>query len=151
MISPSTLAPYAHHTLSDAVISELPGHYRGKVRENYDLRNGTRILIATDRVSAFDRNLAVIPLKGQVLRSEEHTSELQSQSHLVCRLLLETKTCKIAARVAASQTVSFAIEGDPIILSSPPLLRRVAVNVYPLRSSPLSYRRWHCQWQRPMS
>src|SRR2546430_5816299 len=24
-------------------------------------------------------------------RSEEHTSELQSQSHLVCRLLLETK------------------------------------------------------------
>src|SRR2546430_11975217 len=25
-------------------------------------------------------------------RSEEHTSELQSQSHLVCRLLLENKT-----------------------------------------------------------
>ncbi|MFL6831477.1 MAG: phosphoribosylaminoimidazolesuccinocarboxamide synthase [Xanthobacteraceae bacterium] len=67
MISPSKLAPYAHHTLPDAVIPELPGHYRGKVRENYDLRNGTRILIATDRVSAFDRNLAVIPLKGQVL------------------------------------------------------------------------------------
>src|SRR2546430_12949542 len=28
---------------------------------------------------------------GDVLRSEEHTSELQSQSNLVCRLLLETK------------------------------------------------------------
>src|SRR2546430_17059098 len=27
-------------------------------------------------------------------RSEEHTSELQSQSNLVCRLLLETKTKK---------------------------------------------------------
>src|SRR2546430_8138988 len=27
----------------------------------------------------------------QVLRSEEHTSELQSQSNLVCRLLLEKK------------------------------------------------------------
>src|SRR2546430_7350726 len=27
----------------------------------------------------------------QVARSEEHTSELQSQSNLVCRLLLETK------------------------------------------------------------
>src|SRR5437660_5811438 len=67
MVSPSTLAPYAHHTLSDAVIPELPGYYRGKVRENYDLRNGARILIATDRVSAFHRNLAVIPLKGQVL------------------------------------------------------------------------------------
>src|SRR5438552_7905743 len=26
-------------------------------------------------------------------RSEEHTSELQSPDHLVCRLLLETKKC----------------------------------------------------------
>src|SRR5438309_5338232 len=35
------------------------------------------------------------PLMGRatkiVLRSEEHTSELQSQFHLVCRLLLEKK------------------------------------------------------------
>src|SRR2546427_491807 len=30
-----------------------------------------------------------------VLRSEEHTSELQSQSNLVCRLLLEKKKKKI--------------------------------------------------------
>src|SRR5689334_23902122 len=28
---------------------------------------------------------------GHALRSEEHTSELQSQFHLVCRLLLEKK------------------------------------------------------------
>src|ERR1041385_9298144 len=37
------------------------------------------------------------PLGGQVtdavtIRSEEHTSELQSRLHLVCRLLLEKKT-----------------------------------------------------------
>src|SRR2546430_3746096 len=30
-------------------------------------------------------------LDGGALRSEEHTSELQSQSNLVCRLLLEKK------------------------------------------------------------
>src|SRR5690348_18049941 len=30
-------------------------------------------------------------------RSEEHTSELQSPVHLVCRLLLEKKNCKIRA------------------------------------------------------
>src|SRR2546430_11171778 len=30
-------------------------------------------------------------LLGKILRSEEHTSELQSQSNLVCRLLLEKK------------------------------------------------------------
>src|SRR6266478_8575124 len=29
-----------------------------------------------------------------LLRSEEHTSELQSQSNLVCRLLLEKKKCR---------------------------------------------------------
>src|SRR2546430_7786260 len=31
-------------------------------------------------------------LSGRVVRSEEHTSELQSQSNLVCRLLLERQT-----------------------------------------------------------
>src|SRR5687768_17804610 len=30
-------------------------------------------------------------LNGQCVRSEEHTSELQSRLHLVCRLLLEKK------------------------------------------------------------
>src|SRR5690554_7529323 len=30
-------------------------------------------------------------LRGAVQRSEEHTSELQSRPHLVCRLLLEKK------------------------------------------------------------
>ena len=37
------------------------------MRDNYDLPDGRRILIATDRLSAFDRNLAAIPFKGQVL------------------------------------------------------------------------------------
>src|SRR5688572_31927573 len=32
---------------------------------------------------------------ARVLRSEEHTSELQSQSNLVCRLLLEKKKLKV--------------------------------------------------------
>src|SRR3712207_7294363 len=32
---------------------------------------------------------------GQALRSEEHTSELQSRQYLVCRLLLEKKNIKI--------------------------------------------------------
>src|SRR3990167_1843577 len=34
---------------------------------------------------------AVLLVKFQYTRSEEHTSELQSQSNLVCRLLLEKK------------------------------------------------------------
>src|SRR2546430_8486065 len=45
---------------------------------------------ATDRISHAERHV----IFGQSLlesRSEEHTSELQSQSNLVCRLLLEKK------------------------------------------------------------
>src|SRR5258708_21154454 len=34
---------------------------------------------------------SVVQLNGRVIRSEEHTSELQSPDHLVCRLLLEKK------------------------------------------------------------
>src|SRR2546422_7836821 len=33
--------------------------------------------------------------EGMVVRSEEHTSELQSRLHLVCRLLLEKKKKKV--------------------------------------------------------
>ena len=53
--------------LEDAVIPELPNYYRGKVRDNYDLPGGERIIISSDRISAFDRILACIPWKGQVL------------------------------------------------------------------------------------
>ena len=53
--------------LDDATIAELPNHYRGKVRDNYDLPDGRRVIIATDRLSAFDRILCAVPDKGQVL------------------------------------------------------------------------------------
>ena len=39
---------------------------RGKVRDSYR-RNGRRILVVTDRISAFDCVLGTIPFKGQVL------------------------------------------------------------------------------------
>src|SRR5688572_31680899 len=39
-------------------------------------------------------NWASDPENPQAIRSEEHTSELQSQSNLVCRLLLEKKKKK---------------------------------------------------------
>lgn len=54
-------------TLPQARIPELPSPYFGKVRDCYDLLDGTRLLISSDRISAFDRILAVIPWKGQVL------------------------------------------------------------------------------------
>lgn len=58
--------------LDHARIPELPNPYFGKVRDCYDLPAtatdpARRILIASDRISAFDRILACIPFKGQVL------------------------------------------------------------------------------------
>src|SRR2546422_1733716 len=41
-------------------------------------------------------------LAAQTLRSEEHTSELQSRLHLVCRLLLEKKKKKQDRQLAVS-------------------------------------------------
>jgi phosphoribosylaminoimidazole-succinocarboxamide synthase len=61
------LAPLLDNILADASIAELPSHYRGKVRDNYDLPDGRRIIITTDRLSAFDHILTAIPCKGQVL------------------------------------------------------------------------------------
>ncbi len=100
MPTATDLAPYAGYALADAAIPELPNHYRGKVRENYDLPDGRRIIIATDRLSAFDRILTTIPLKGQVLTQlarhwfdrtgdlcRNHVIEYPDPNVLVCQRL----------------------------------------------------------------
>ncbi len=53
--------------LTDAEFPELPEFQRGKVRDSYNLPDGRRIMVATDRQSAFDHVLAAVPFKGQVL------------------------------------------------------------------------------------
>ncbi|MBI3738766.1 MAG: phosphoribosylaminoimidazolesuccinocarboxamide synthase [Chloroflexi bacterium] len=49
--------------------SNLPlgNRQSGKVRDWYDLPNGQRLIVTTDRLSAFDNILAKVPYKGQVL------------------------------------------------------------------------------------
>jgi phosphoribosylaminoimidazole-succinocarboxamide synthase len=63
----SLLRLEAHRVLPAAAIPELANFYSGKVRENYDLPDGRRVIVATDRLSAFDRILCAVPFKGQVL------------------------------------------------------------------------------------
>jgi phosphoribosylaminoimidazole-succinocarboxamide synthase len=67
--------------LDHARIPELPSPYFGKVRDCYDLPDDRRILISSDRISAFDSILAAIPFKGQVLTQTarywfEHTADI---------------------------------------------------------------------------
>lgn len=54
------------YTLESTNFPELGEKYEGKVRDNYTL-DSRRILITTDRLSAFDRVITAIPFKGQVL------------------------------------------------------------------------------------
>ena len=53
--------------LTDTEFPELPGFCRNKVRDTYLLSGGRRLLISTDRQSAFDQILTAVPHKGQVL------------------------------------------------------------------------------------
>jgi phosphoribosylaminoimidazole-succinocarboxamide synthase len=54
------------YTLNETDFSGLGELYRGKVRDNY-IKEDIRIIIATDRLSAFDRVITTIPFKGQML------------------------------------------------------------------------------------
>ena len=54
------------HTLQQTSFAHLGERYEGKVRDVY--RSPERlVVIATDRVSAFDRVLGTVPFKGQIL------------------------------------------------------------------------------------
>src|SRR2546422_7883359 len=81
----STLFPYTtlfrSHPLPDVRRPSLPGLCEGG-RPGGVRGRGPRV---PERHAA-DQRLCVVPA-----RSEEHTSELQSRLHLVCRLLLEKK------------------------------------------------------------
>lgn len=67
MIDEARLLASRHQVLREAIDPRLPGLYRGKVRDNYDLPDGRRVLVTSDRLSAFDRVLCHVPFKGQVL------------------------------------------------------------------------------------
>src|SRR5688572_32498185 len=80
----STLFPY-----TTLFRSELGGNimWAGDWRRAYDYGNPKAEAMAVHRAAG----LIDVSTLGKVIRSEEHTSELQSQSNLVCRLLLEKK------------------------------------------------------------
>src|SRR5438270_97935 len=66
----------------------------------------------------------VVPswLRDDSKRSEEHTSELQSQSNLVCRLLLEKKKPRPARRLLRAAAIPAALHAAPYVGGSRPLL-----------------------------
>ncbi|MEK7591652.1 MAG: phosphoribosylaminoimidazolesuccinocarboxamide synthase [Patescibacteria group bacterium] len=67
MIDKEVLRPFLKTTLEGTHFKDLGEKYTGKVRDVYLLSPDKRLLIATDRQSAFDTLWCTIPLKGQVL------------------------------------------------------------------------------------
>src|SRR2546430_7013293 len=93
----STLFPYT--TLSRSQLVRVYEEQAGRdLREPWTARDAYIDVIldhSPERTQAFfgawGRAGAAAGDRPRALRSEEHTSELQSQSNLVCRLLLEKK------------------------------------------------------------
>src|SRR2546430_5233972 len=77
----STLFPYTTLFRSPLTLLMAILHWRSPL--GLTQRSRIRFIIAIV--------IAGLQIGGWTLRSEEHTSELQSQSNLVCRLLLEKK------------------------------------------------------------
>src|SRR5260221_8763592 len=82
----STLFPYT--TLFRSKGAMIHGHTRGSFLDD------KKYWVIFERAQALDVPLYLHPTLPHVERSEEHTSELQSHSDLVCRLLLEKKKKK---------------------------------------------------------
>lgn len=66
MISADRIRKELKHTMAQTDLRGLGRKAAGKVRDSY-LQPGRRILVVTDRISAFDCILGTIPFKGQVL------------------------------------------------------------------------------------
>src|SRR5258708_16516265 len=76
----STLFPYTTLFRSKRTMTWKGGVFEVTIHTNDNFSHATEILMAYG--------------ERQANRSEEHTSELQSPDHLVCRLLLEKKNNK---------------------------------------------------------
>src|SRR5436309_6134590 len=94
----STLFPYTTLFRSEAQLTDL-----------------LAVLTRLDKIEAMARQLggdyvaaakAVDAMAAAELRSEEHTSELQSRENLVCRLLLEKKKNSILDMYTSETTES---------------------------------------------
>ena len=65
MIDTNEIRAALPHAFGDSNL--MAGKQSGKVRDWYPLGDERRLLVTTDRLSAFDRVLACVPFKGQVL------------------------------------------------------------------------------------
>jgi phosphoribosylaminoimidazole-succinocarboxamide synthase len=119
-------AALASHLTSalDAVSGLVPAH-RGKVRDVFAVGADELLLVATDRVSAFDVVLGTIPLKGQLL-TEQSAFWLQkaasvARTHLVERVDAAVLRCRRAQAFPVEIVVRGHLAGS--LMREPPETR----------------------------
>src|SRR2546422_7266896 len=97
MITPTSVEPYMLHGVTPMVFS-IHSHVRESIGSPVNEMRSR----ASRRPSASPEARSMRKTVGAAarLRSEEHTSELQSRLHLVCRLLLEKKKNTICPPLA---------------------------------------------------
>src|SRR5687768_18174525 len=95
----STLFPY-----TTLFRSHLIGEDQARGRHLLAFDHVLAVVAMTDDLGDFDElrmPARMIAVAVRAERSEEHTSELQSRLHLVCRLLLEKKNISIVRSVCS--------------------------------------------------
>ncbi|HMQ55544.1 MAG TPA: phosphoribosylaminoimidazolesuccinocarboxamide synthase [Anaerolineae bacterium] len=108
----------SHQTLLQAIPTALAGvdlsgfgpKQPGKVRDSYTVAS-RRILITTDRISAFDRVLGLIPFKGQVLNQLSAWWFEQTQDLVTNHLLAVPDPNVTVAREAQPLPVEVVVRG----------------------------------------
>src|SRR5690554_7371246 len=88
----------------DASLAELRGAIRSGRHARYPVYDGT-----LDQIVGI---VLIRDLLRLLVRSEEHTSELQSRPHLVCRLLLEKKKHKRISTYKHNHRVRISINAS---------------------------------------
>src|SRR2546430_10679183 len=124
----STLFPYT--TLFRSLVEQLRRIQRFQLHaldRRLDLHAGRHVADPRQDALRFLAEQVVVEQQRRVrVRSEEHTSELQSQSNLVCRLLLEKKNTRRLAYLRSYSSLNIIAtlpEITPHYITSP----RIAV------------------------
>lgn len=98
------------HALDTVDVPLLGPKTEGKVRDIYHYR-GQRILITTDRVSAFDRVLGTIPYKGQVLNQLSAWWFEQTADIVPNHVISVIDPCVVVAHEAQALPVEVVVRG----------------------------------------
>src|SRR2546430_11562343 len=112
----STLFPYT--TLFRSLVHTRSLRERRFFTRSRNARRKTNPVSPSEILDVQVRNVEVVEAEAKSLflvRSEEHTSELQSQSNLVCRLLLEKKKIYTDAPCCPPSTQRGCCDGPSVV------------------------------------